>query len=148
MEHSQGIFSMHQVPIVVDYCTKYEQNQPILFWYIATNIQFMKNIDIITEIGHRATCYFTHISNTWYLLTVPNMNTTNPFFSEISQQIHKSSLVTCSSYDHLYAMNDKSKTTLVCGVSYHTGALLSFYMRPHKLNLIQLAVPQTWGFFR
>ena len=27
---SQGIFYMHTVPIVVDNCTKYEQNQPIL----------------------------------------------------------------------------------------------------------------------
>ena len=26
-----------------------------------------------------------------------------------------SSLVTCSSCDHLYAMNDNSKTTLICG---------------------------------
>ena len=107
----------------------------------------MKNICIITQIWLRATCYFTCISNTWYLLTVPSMNTTNPFFSEISQQIHKSSLLTCSSYDHLHAMNDKSTTTLVCGVSYHTGALLSCYMRAHKLNLIQLAVPQTFFVF-
>ena len=27
----QCIFYMHQVPIVVDYCTKYKENQPILF---------------------------------------------------------------------------------------------------------------------
>ena len=33
---SQYIFYMHQVPILIDYCTKYEQNQPILFHNIAT----------------------------------------------------------------------------------------------------------------
>ena len=32
---------------------------------------------------------FTYISNTWHLITVPNMNKVNPFFSERSQQIHK-----------------------------------------------------------
>ena len=46
LAQSQGIFYTHQVPIVVDYCTKYEQNQPILFCDIATNIKFKKNIDI------------------------------------------------------------------------------------------------------
>ena len=30
-----------------------------------------------------------YISNTWYLITVPNMNKINPFFFEVSQQIHK-----------------------------------------------------------
>ena len=33
--------------------------------------------------------YFTCIGNTQYLITVPNMNTINPFFPRISQQIHK-----------------------------------------------------------
>ena len=37
LAQSQGIFHMHQVPIVVDYYTKYEQVQHILFWDIATN---------------------------------------------------------------------------------------------------------------
>ena len=43
-------------------------------------------------------------------------------------------------------MNDKSKITLFVGphmISYHTRAALSCDMRPHKLNLIQLAVPNT-----
>ena len=37
---------------------------------------------------HRAKYYFTS-NNTWYLITVPNMNKISPFFYEISQQIHK-----------------------------------------------------------
>ena len=49
----------------------------------------MKNIAIITQIWHRAKCYFTYIRNTWYLITVPHMNKINPFFAKISQQIHK-----------------------------------------------------------
>ena len=31
LAQSQGKFYIHQVPIVVDYCTKYEQNQPHRF---------------------------------------------------------------------------------------------------------------------
>ena len=40
---------------------------------------------------YRAKCYFTYVSNKWYLImiTVPNMNKINPFFSETLQQIHK-----------------------------------------------------------
>ena len=57
--------------------------------YHNKHIKCKKNIAIITQIWHRAQCYFTYISNTWYLITVPNMNKINPFFSEISQQIHK-----------------------------------------------------------
>ena len=38
MEQSQGIFYMHEVLIVVDYCAKYEQNHSILLWDI-TNTQ-------------------------------------------------------------------------------------------------------------
>ena len=41
-----------------------------------------------------------------------------------------SSLV--SSYDRLYAMNNKSEVTLVCGSSYHTRAVISCDMKPHK----------------
>ena len=52
-----------------------------------------------------------------------------------------------SSYDHLYAMNDKSKTTLVCEASYHGRYSLSSDMSPHKLDLIQLAVPHTHVIF-
>ena len=87
----QGIFYMHQVSIVVDYITKYEQNQSTLFWDIACNkhITFKRNIAIITQIWHRAKYYFTCVRNTWYLIIVPNMNKINPFFSVISQQIHK-----------------------------------------------------------
>ena len=29
------------------------------------------------------------ISNTWYVITIPNMNQINKFFSELAQQTHK-----------------------------------------------------------
>ena len=86
---SQCIFYTHQVLSLMDNCMKYEQNQPIRFWYLNKHINFKTNIAIITHIWHRGKCYFTYISNTWYLITVPNMNLMNPFFSEISQQIDK-----------------------------------------------------------
>ena len=38
---------------------------------------------------HGAKYYFSCISITWYLITLPDMNKMNPFFSEIAQQIHK-----------------------------------------------------------
>ena len=41
---------------------------------------------IITHICQRAKCYFTSMSNTWYLLTVPTMNRITTFFSQISQK--------------------------------------------------------------
>ena len=49
----------------------------------------MKYIAIITQIWHWVKCYFICISNTWYLITVRNMNKNNLFFSEISQQTDK-----------------------------------------------------------
>ena len=42
LAQSPGIFYMHQVPIEVDSCTKYEQNLPILFVDITTNIYLRK----------------------------------------------------------------------------------------------------------
>ena len=50
---------MHEVAIVVDYCT---------MW-------------------HRAKWYFTCVSNTWCLIIVPIINKINLFISELSQQI-------------------------------------------------------------
>ena len=52
------------------------------------------------------------------------------------------------SYDHLYAMDDKGKTTLICMeqliLSDLVCGLISYVtMRHHKFNLIQLAVPHT-----
>ena len=83
---SHGIFYMHQVPIMVDYCIKYEQNQPnSSLGYRKKHIKFKKNIAVITQIWNIAQCYFKCISNTQYLITVSNMNKINPFFSEISQ---------------------------------------------------------------
>ena len=43
-------------------------------------------MSIITQIWHRTKCYFTSISNTLYLITVPHKNKITTFFSEISQQ--------------------------------------------------------------
>ena len=36
-------------PYILDYCTKYKQNQPILFLDLATNIKVKKHIGIITQ---------------------------------------------------------------------------------------------------
>ena len=83
LAQSQGIFYTHQVHVVIDYYTKYEQNQPIPFWAIATNIKFKKNIAIIIQIWHRAKCYFTCMRNSWYLITAPNMNKITTFISAI-----------------------------------------------------------------
>ena len=71
---SQGIVYMHQTPSVVDYCTKYGQNQPFLFWDIGTNRYNLWKMAIITQIWHGAKCYFICI-------IVPNMNKINQFFS-------------------------------------------------------------------
>ena len=59
---------------MVDYCAKYKLFHLILFWDITTNIKCKKNIGIITQIWHRVKEYFTCIGNTWYLITVQNMN--------------------------------------------------------------------------
>ena len=84
MAQSQGIFYKHQSSIVVDYCTKYEYNQPIFPSAISQQTHKMyEQIVIITQIWHRTKFYFTCISNEWYqalyLITVPNMNKINTF---------------------------------------------------------------------
>ena len=55
------------------------------FSEISQHIKFMKNI---TKIWHRAKWYFTCVSNTWYINTVPNRNKIYSFFSAISH-LHK-----------------------------------------------------------
>ena len=45
-----------------------------------------EKVAIITQIWHSAKYNFTSISNTWYLITVPNMNKITTFFSDKSQQ--------------------------------------------------------------
>ena len=47
LAQSQDIFYTYQFPLIVDYCTKYEQYQPILFCQIATNIKFKTTIAIL-----------------------------------------------------------------------------------------------------
>ena len=64
---------------------------------------------------------------------------------QLDERCTFSSLV--SSDDRVYAMHDKSKTTLVCVASYHIRAVLSCDMRTHKHSLIQLAVPHTHEVF-
>ena len=49
-------------------------------------IKFMKKDAIVTQILHTAECYTECISNSWYLIrrdliSVPNMNKKNTFFS-------------------------------------------------------------------
>ena len=57
---------------------------------ISQQIETMyEHVNIITQLWHRADCYFTSISNTLYPITVPNMNKITTFFSEIIQQIFK-----------------------------------------------------------
>ena len=43
----------------------------------------------ITQLLHRAKCYFTSMSNAWYMITIPNMNKIITLFSAISQQTLK-----------------------------------------------------------
>ena len=57
--------------------------------YYNKHIKAMTNIAIITQIWHGAKCHFACNSNTWYLITVPDMNKIITFFSEISQQTLK-----------------------------------------------------------
>ena len=40
LAQSQGIFYLHQVPVVFDYWNKYETKSTIRFWDSTTNIQF------------------------------------------------------------------------------------------------------------
>ena len=43
-----------------------------------------ENVTIFTQICNKDKCYFTSISNTWYMITIPNMTTNTIFFPEIS----------------------------------------------------------------
>ena len=45
-------------------------------------------VAIITQIWHRAKSYLASMSNTWYLITVSNINRITTFFSETPQQTH------------------------------------------------------------
>ena len=45
-----------------------------------------EKLTIITQIWHRAKCYYLQVQATWYLIPVPYMNKITTFFSEISQQ--------------------------------------------------------------
>ena len=46
--------------------------------------QMYEKVALITQIWHRAKCYITSMSITWYLISVQNMKTITTFFSEIS----------------------------------------------------------------
>ena len=58
------------------------------FSYSNIHISYDK-IGIRTIFLHGAKLYFTRVGNTWYLITVTNINKINVFFSEIPQQIDK-----------------------------------------------------------
>ena len=61
----------------------------------------MKNIAKITHFWHGVKCYFTCISNTQYIILLPNMNKINTFFSEISQQTTQMYLKSGHNYSNL-----------------------------------------------
>ena len=48
-----------------------------------------EKVVIITQIWYGAKYYFIGTSNTWFLITIPNLNTFTTFFSAISQQTFK-----------------------------------------------------------
>ena len=57
---------------LLDYCTKYEQNQPIFFRYITTNTQNVWKYDVITQMCNKFQCYFTCISKAdWQTKPIP-----------------------------------------------------------------------------
>ena len=97
---------------MVDYCTKYEDNQPILVWDITTNIRFKKNIAIIIQIWHRAKWYFTCISNTrtWLLYQIWIKSTNSSLrYTSNAQNVWKS--------DHLlkFGTEPKHEQHMICG---------------------------------
>ena len=57
--------------MVPDYCTKYEQHQPILLCDITTNTQkCVKKWKLITQLWQKSKYYFTSLSNASYMITV------------------------------------------------------------------------------
>ena len=56
---------------------------------IANKNKMYEKVAKITQIWHRAKCYFTSMSNIWYPITLPNMTTITTSFSEISQETLK-----------------------------------------------------------
>ena len=90
LAQSQGILYMHQAPIVVDCCTKYEQNinKITLFFSETTNTQ------IVWHSGHNYSnlaqsqmLYYKH-EHPWYLITVPNMNKIKTFSDIVKQTLN------------------------------------------------------------
>ena len=52
LAQSQCIFSMHHAAIEIDYCTKYELNQPFLFRNITTNtLNLLKKLPKLLKFG-------------------------------------------------------------------------------------------------
>ena len=80
---SMVIVYMHQTHIVVDYYTKYEQNQHFLFWDI-TRHKMYEMYCLNLAWSQVMKCYFTWINNTSYRITLLNMNKINPFFSKFA----------------------------------------------------------------
>ena len=87
--HLAKVYLHFQVPSVVDNYEIWTKSTHSFLRYHNKHTKCKKNLAIITQIWHRVKYYFTYISNTWYLITVPNRNKSNPFFSELSQQIQQ-----------------------------------------------------------
>ena len=60
LAQSQGIYYMHQGPIMVDYGTKYEQNQPIPFWDSTANKQYWHDYSNFT---YSQTIFYMHLQH-------------------------------------------------------------------------------------
>ena len=87
---SQILFSKHEQRIVPDFHTKCGQNHHILLWDMATNTQTYEKVSLIIQMWHRAKCYFTSMINTWYLITVHNMNKITTFGTVPNSNVHAS----------------------------------------------------------
>ena len=85
---------MHQADIVVDHCTKYKLNQPIVLRHITVNMYnwWQKNHNYSNVAQRQMGCYNASSINivlrVWYLINVPNMNKLNQCFTEISHIWH------------------------------------------------------------
>ena len=107
LAQSQSICYVHKAAMMVDHCTQHEQNPLIHLQYI-TIYKIYKIIDLNATFWHRAMVYFMCIKSLLWLITVPNMNKINTFFSEISQQKHKISEKYCYNYSNFNSIQQNA----------------------------------------
>ena len=118
-----------------NWLTKWLELQTHLCKIITTNITSKKNIGKSTQILHRAKWYFTCISNTWYLITVSNMNKINPCFkfgTKLNAILHAWAM---HAVWQLYKIWTKS---LICEISHQF-----LFSVPYKLAQLTV-VQQIW----